>query len=54
MDTRHHGHVRGGLGGILLRTTGDAGEASIRLETAQTEPITITFTITKDEGEIIL
>ncbi len=46
--------LRGGLGGILLRTTGDAGEASIRLETAQTEPITITFTITKDEGEIIL
>ena len=44
--------LRGGCGGVLLRTTGGAGEAVLRLETEQTEPVELRFTIeNENEGE---
>ncbi len=40
--------LRGGLGGVLLRTTGGAGEAVLRLETEQTEPVELRFTVERE------
>ncbi len=43
--------LRGGLGGVLLRTAGETGEAVLRLETEQTEPVELRFTIEKESRE---
>ena len=37
--------LRGGLGGLYLRTTGEAGEAIVCLQTEQTEPVELRFII---------
>ena len=42
--------LRGGLGGIYLRTAGSAGEADVTLETEQTPPVTVHYMI-EDERE---
>ena len=43
--------LRGGLGGALLRTTGEAGEAVLRLETEQTESVELRFTVETENRE---
>ena len=40
--------LRGGLGGLYLKTTGAEGSAAVTLKTAQTEPVTIKFIIKKE------
>ena len=37
--------LRGGAGGLYIRTTGMPGEASVTLKGEQTEPVTIRFTV---------
>ena len=37
--------LRGGLGGVYLKTTGEPGEATVRLKTEQTEPVAFRFII---------
>ena len=37
--------LRGGTGGLYIRTTGEPGEASVTLKGEQTEPVTIRFTV---------
>ena len=37
--------LRGGLGGVFLKTLGIPGEASVTLKTEQTEPVTLRFII---------
>ena len=37
--------LRGGLGGVYLKTTGEPGEATVRLTTEQTEPVAFRFII---------
>ena len=39
--------LRGGLGGLYLRTLGEAGEAIVCLQTEQTEPVELRFIIKK-------
>lgn len=39
--------LRGGLGGTLVRTTGDAGKARLTLTAPDTEPVHLDFTISK-------
>ncbi len=45
--------LRGGLGGVYVKTTGQPGEAAVHLCTEQTEPAALRFTIIneKEEGE---
>ena len=37
--------AEGGMGGCYVRSSGSAGKASLTLETAQTEPVTVEFTV---------
>ena len=37
--------LRGGLGGVYVKTLGEPGEASVTLKTEQTEPVTFRFII---------
>jgi beta-galactosidase len=39
--------LEGGMGGTYLRTTGEAGKASVTIASAQTDPVTINFEIRK-------
>ena len=41
--------LRGGMGGVYLKTTGAAGSAAVTLETEQTEPVTVKFIIKTEE-----
>ena len=41
--------LRGGTGGLYVRTTGEPGEASVTLKGEQTEPVTIRFTVRTEE-----
>ena len=43
--------LRGGCGGTYVRTTGQAGDATLTLRSAQGGTVTITFHITKEEQE---
>ena len=43
--------LRGGCGGVFVRTTGRAGQAVLRLETEQTEPMELRFTVETEKGE---
>ncbi len=40
--------LRGGCGGVLLRTTGGTGEAVLRMETEMTEPVELRFKVEKE------
>ena len=40
--------AEGGMTGCYVKTLGRAGKGSLTLETAQTEPVTMAFTIEKD------
>jgi len=44
--------LRGGLGGTLVRTTGEGGRASLTLESDQAEPVRMEFTVHVHEGGI--
>ncbi len=45
--------LRGGLGGVFLRTLGPPGEATVTVKTAQTEPVSFRFIIkTEQETEL--
>lgn len=37
--------LRGGLGGVLVRTTGRSGSAALTLKTDQTAPVRVEFTV---------
>jgi hypothetical protein len=37
--------LRGGLGGVIVRTTGGRGTAKVVIEAEGTEPVTVTFTV---------
>ena len=41
--------LRGGLGGVYVKTTGTPGEASVTLKTDQTEPVTFRFIIKTED-----
>ena len=41
--------LRGGLGGVYLKTTGAAGPAAVTLKTEQTEPVTLKFIVKTEE-----
>ena len=41
--------LRGGAGGLYIRTTGEPGEASVTLKVEQTEPVTIRFTVRTED-----
>ncbi len=40
--------AEGGMCGCYVRTVGESGEGSLRIECGQTEPVTLRFTVSKD------
>jgi beta-galactosidase len=40
-----HNMLRGGLGGVIVRTTGGRGEAKLTIEAEGAAPVTVTFTV---------
>ena len=40
-----HSMLRGGLGGVIVRTTGGRGTAKVVIEAEGTQPVTVTFTV---------
>ena len=40
-----HNMLRGGLGGVIVRTAGERGTAKVTIEAEGTEPVAITFTV---------
>ena len=41
--------LRGGMGGVYLRTLGAPGAATVTLKTEQTEPVSLRFIIKTEE-----
>ena len=37
--------LRGGLGGVIVRTTGETGRAALTVEAEGTAPVTVDFTV---------